>query len=456
MKTGGKYRRRGRGRKPNRGGRGTAHTPSRGGRATLDRPPGGRIVVPNSALDGYPELITDGLTFSQLRSKLNAAVRGDLAMGLNLASEMEAKDGRLRSVANTRRRSLTGLAWEVTSAADVQEENVDRVLADEAAALVRESFTNLPNWRKTLKHLATGIGPNLAVAELIWSNRTLVDTQTVWPQRLIMDPRQPGLVRVITPEERAGIAAEQPKFVVHTPDGEDLFPFRRSLARPQALLFLIKALAVADWAVFCEIFGMPVRTGTYQPGASAEEKRELVDMLQNLGTKAWGAFSSNVQLQLLESSQRGTSPYQGLAEYCARETAILWLGGNLTTDNTGATGSLAAGVVQDEVKDDLRDDDIETEGETVRTQIIAPMCRYAYWREDVPLPYFGRVKPEVIDRIQEADLIGKAQMAGITIPLAWAHKRLGIPEPQDGEATLSPSLDLMGQGISEGMEGDAA
>ena len=412
--------------------------------------PGGRIVIPDRELDSQLSLVTDGLTFTQLRAKINSALQGEIGDGLELFQEMESKDGRIRAVANTRRLSLTGLDWEVVSAADVQEEMKDRKLADEAADFVRETFANMDSFEEGLEHLSTGIGPNLAVSELVWERNLLEGIADVWPWRLTPDRDTPGVIRVMTADNREGEIARAPKFVVHMPHGNDPFPFRKSLARPQAMIYLAKALAFADWKIFLEIFGMPTRIGTYQPGADAAQKRELVDMLKNVGTKAWGAFSSAVQLQLLESSSRGSAPYKEFIEHCAKETTILWLGGQLTTDTTGGTGTLAAGKVQDDVKDDLRNDDIKREGRTVRRQIIAPMCTYKFWRDDVPLPYFRRVKPETIDRTAEADLFAKAQQAGLKIGKKYAHERLGIPEPEEGDEVLTPSLDAFGEGLTEG------
>ncbi len=94
-----------------------------------------------------------------------------------------------------------------------------------------------------------------------------------------MDPREPGLIRVTTSDDRDGWPATAPKFVVHMPEGQDLFSFRRSLFRAQAVIWLAKMLAFADWKVFCEVFGMPVRVGTYRNTASADEKTQLIDML---------------------------------------------------------------------------------------------------------------------------------------------------------------------------------
>ena len=86
--------------------------------------------------------------------------------------------------------------------------------------------------------------------------------------------------------------------------------------------------------------------------------------------------------------------------------------------------------VQDQVRADLRDDDIKLEGRTVRGQIIRPLVAFAFPGRDVPLPYFRRVKPETIDRIKEAELMYKVQYIGGDVREASARHRLGIPKPK--------------------------
>ena len=194
---------------------------------------------------------------------------------------------------------------------------------------------------------------------------------------------------------------------------------------------------------------MPVRIGRYRQGATSDEKNEMHKMLDGMGSRAWALVSEAVDLTLVESNQRGTAPYEALMAWADRAKAKLYLGGNLTTDNTGATGSLAAASVQDEVRADLRDDDIKREGQTIRQQVIAPMVAFEF-RRPVPLPYFRRIKPEVIDRVREAGLFLQAQRAGLRVPKQHAYKTLGIPEPAADESVLTPSLDAFGDGLTEG------
>ena len=402
------------------------------------RPGGQRVVAPSLRLDAYVHAVSDNLGLTKLRALLRSADDGDLASGLRLFEEMTQKDLHLAGVVDTRELTLTGLDYEVVSTGEVAEKVRDRNLADQAADYVREQFAKIEGWDEALEHLATAVCANLAVAELIWAEGELAEIVPVDSWRLRRDHVHPDVIRVETEAEPQGVAAEPGKFVIHIPRAPKMHPFRRSALRAQAFVYLVKQLAIADWATFCEIFGMPIRWATYRPQATTEEKTELVEMMANLGTKAYGVFSEGVQLEMKESSQRGTAPFEGLINWCDRKQSILFLRGNLSTDTTGGTGTHAAATVQDEVRRDVQDNDIKREGRTVREQIIAPMCAFKFPGYDVPLPIFRRRKPEVVDRSLEADIFGKAQAVGVAIPRAYAYQTLAIPEPKDGEPVLEP------------------
>ena len=420
----------------------------------IEAPPQGQLVIPSTMLDGFRQTVADALDLRRLGALLRSADAGRLSDGLLLFEEMEQKDANLRSVADTRRLALTGLRWEVVSAADEQAEGVDRKLADDAATRVREVLGNLSTFDEALEHLATGIGPNLAVLELVWDAMQLTRVVPVPSWRLNSDPREPGMVRVITEQVLDGIPARSPKFVVHHPHGGGFYPFTRSLTRAQAFLHLVKQFGTIDWGTYCTIYGMPLRVATYDASATHEEKETILDMLQNMGTNACGMFSKAVSLEIKESSQRGTAPYEALIAYCGREQAKLFLGGNLTSDTTGGTGTLAAGAVQNEVRQELRDDDILRESRTVERQIIKPLCHILFGGQEVPCPKFRRVKPETIDRVREADLLLKAQQLGAKIPVDHALKQLNIPKLQDGELWLEPGMDAFGAALEEGLPSD--
>ena len=264
-----------------------------------------------------------------------------------------------------------------------------------------------------------------------------------------MDPQVSMDVRIITTQERRGIVAAYPKFVVHVPNSRAGYPFRITIASAQAAIYLIKFMATADWALFCQIFGMPKRWATYRPSATPEEKKQALEMLKNMGSAAYGMFSEAFQLNLVESSQRGQAPYKDLVDWCERKQSIGYLGQHMTTDTSGSTGTMSTAVVHNDVREDLLKDDARRESRTIRRQIIAPMVALEYPGRDVPLPTFRRCFREPIDRQQEANVIKAAQSAGMQVPRAWAYERLGIPEPKPSDEVLEAGLDAFADGFKE-------
>ncbi|MFQ6048341.1 MAG: DUF935 family protein [Phycisphaerae bacterium] len=401
-------------------------------------PEPGRLVQPRKE-DSWRDYPADGLTPARLAQILRAADEGALDAAMQLYEQMEEKDAHLFSVANTRRLALTGLPWQVVSAADVVE-GLDRALADEAADYCREQLTELDGFDEALQHLALAMGRNIAIAELLWqaegSGHRLAGIVPVDFTRIVFD--ELDRPRILTEQEPyKGIELPANKFVVHTPHSVSGHPSRGGLLRVSALAFLGKHYAVKDWLVFAEVFGMPVRIARYEPSATPQEKRELLEMLQKLGSDAAGIFSKAVELELVEArGGGGRAPYQAIAEFFNREISKAWLGQTLTTDTAGTTGTFAAARIHEQVRQDLREDDIRKEARTIRQQVLRPVAQFKFGLE-VPVPYFRRKMDLPRDLRELADVLAVAvNELGIRVPRRWAHEMLGIPEPTRAEAVL--------------------
>lgn len=404
-------------------------------------PKPGRLVLPRKedSLRDYPSA---GLTPSRLAAILRDADAGAPAAAMQLYEEMEEKDAHLFAVANTRRLALTGLDWSVVSAADVRE-GVDRPAADEAAVHCREVLARLDGFEEALQHLALAIGRNIAVAEIVWesSNDGLRPARIVPVDftRIVFDEFDHP--RVLTEEApRDGVALPPGKFIVHAPHSVSGHPQRGGLLRVTALVQLAKSLALKDWMIFAEIFGMPVRIGRYDPAAAPEEKRELIRMLETLGSHAVGVFSRAVDLQIVEAN-RGTMgpPYERLIEFLNREMSKAWLGQTLTTDISGQRGSLTAAQTHETVRQDLRADDVRKEGRTIRRDLLAPIVRLRFG-DAAPVPYFRRDLMKPTDAGRAAAMLDAAiNRLGLEVPTGWARQMLGIPAPTAGEDVIRPS-----------------
>lgn len=182
---------------------------------------------------------------------------------------------------------------------------------------------------------------------------------------------------------------------------------------------------------------MPVRVARYEPSATPEEKQELLAMLQSLGTDASAIFSKAVELQLLEAGQgKSPPPYEGMCNFFNRELSKAWLGGTLTVETSGQTGTFSTAQIHDEVRLDLRQDDMVKEARTIRRDILTPIIRLQFG-PDTPVPFFRRQYDPPRDLRELASVLDVAvNDLNMAVPARWAHHALGVPVASDGETVL--------------------
>lgn len=391
-----------------------------------------RVIQPwrDDAQRSYPSV---GLTPSRALALMQAADHGTPAQLFELFGEMLLKWPRLAAVESTRRLALTGLEWEISAAPRHAES--DWAIVE----YCEQTLENLDNLPEALAHLSSAIGVGTAVVEIIWENARVVDLMPVPFSRLVSDSREPWRLCVRTEDAPAdGVPIdEQPnKWLAFAPSARMGRPFDGGLLRTSLLLFIAQNLSFKDWLIFSQVAGMPVRVAQFDPGVSENERKQILTMLQALGTDAVAAFTKNIELKFMEAARGGERPYQALQHYCNTEITILWLGQHLTTD-IGSSGSRAAAEVHDRVREDLLVHDIANEGRLIRQQLLAPLVR-AKFGEAARVPHFRRSLIQSVDsRVLAETLSVAVNELGVRVPLRWAHRALGIPEPRLREALLN-------------------
>ena len=403
-----------------------------------ERPKPGVLMTPRPE-DSVRDYPSAGLTPSRLAAILREADDGSLATPMQLFEEMEEKDAHLFAVANTRRLALTGLSWEIVSAAEVRD-GVDRRPADEAADYCRKVIRSLDTFDEVMQHLSLAVGRNISIAEIVWDfqdgSLQPVDLLPVDFTRIVFDDLDRP--RILTEEEnRDGIAPPPHKFIIHTPHSVSGHPQRGGLLRVTAMVYLAKNLALKDWMIFSEIFGMPIRIGRYQPNASPEEKRELLNMLESLGSNATAVFSQAIDLQVVDA-KRGSldAPYERLIDFLNREISKAWLGQTLTTDIVGQSGSVSASRVHERVRQDILTDDRRKEERTLRRDLLGPLTAFRFG-PDAPVPFFRRKLTRMEDLGEVANVLDVAiNRLGLEVSEAWMRETLRIPRPDSGEPTM--------------------
>jgi phage gp29-like protein len=102
---------------------------------------------------------------------------------------------------------------------------------------------------------------------------------------------------------------------------------------------------MADWAQFCEIFGMPIREYTYDETDENSRERALADA-DAQGSLSTFIHGKDTTMNLVDTQTKSTASdlYQRLSDTCNAEISKMILGNTLTTDS-GSGGTQALGKV---------------------------------------------------------------------------------------------------------------
>jgi phage gp29-like protein len=391
------------------------------------------VVRYDYALDENRRYLTDNPTPERMANWLRAVDQGDIAALTEIDDEMIAKDAHLMGVSETRRGAVTALDWDVEPNAD----DPDVALAEAKADYCREKLNGIGNFADALDHLSDGIGPNVAVLELLWDKAELVGIVSVPGHRLTGDPDglRPGVF--VETDTSMGVPTSPGKWVVHHPQPNGGFPFRRTLTHATVFPWLMIHFTRVDWMSFSELYGNPIRVAKWTDDVVDDDRDAVATMLKEMGTDVAGSFPAGVDVELIQASGKGEI-FVDQAEYAERKLSIAWLGQTLTTEHQGV-GSFALGKVHDNVRSDLLAKDLKAEARTVEAQLLAPMVGLKFPNSPGPTPTWRRVIEEKRDF--EAEKLGMEQLSkaielGLPVKKDQAYEALAFERPTDGDVDV--------------------
>ena len=193
-----------------------------------------------------------------------------------------------------------------------------------------------------------------------------------------------------------------------------------------------------DWLLnFAQVFGQPLRWATYDPGAAANIKNDIADMLENMGSAAWGAFPAGTQVEFKEAGKSGQdNPQSYFIQVADKLCDITILGQTLTTD-VGDSGSRALGEVHEDVLRSRLQDVCDWAADVMNEQLVTALCELNYGdREEMP-----KLVPDLAgpgDPVLEAQRDQILLTSGVEMPREWFYDRHDVPMPQSGEDIISP------------------
>lgn len=195
----------------------------------------------------------------------------------------------------------------------------------------------------------------------------------------------------------------------------------------------------ADWLLnLAQIFGLPFRWANYDRNAPQSTIDSICNMLQNMGSAAWGAFPEGTQIEFKEAGKTGDQSPQGdLLDRADRNCDLLILGQTLTSQMDSSGGSRAAAQVHADVKDQITLSAAKFVCEVFNNQLIPSILQLNYG-EDSESPIVKLNTATEDDLENEATIIQTLTTAGFgsRIGLDWLGKKFNIPKPEEGEETL--------------------
>jgi phage gp29-like protein len=411
------------------------------GRADVNR----QYIGWSRSLDVVRRYLTDDPTPARFATLQKSVDAGDYAAAVELCHEMEGKDDRLQTVAARRRGSLTALEW----SCEANPLAKDQGIAKDAAAFCQDQLANLQTFPRTLKHLGDGIGPGIAVTELVWERARLIKTTDVPGHRLQDDVTGDSADVFIRTEYNLspGVRAAPPKFVVHTPQMRTGIRLAVTLGRATMKLWLYKHFGWCDRMAFSEKFGMPIPQFKYPQGTTTEERTEIKNFARDSIADGFMLTRDDVELLLHTVSGQG-SPHRDIVEDINTALSILWLGQSLTTDNTN-TGSRALGEVHKQTEASITLSDMQEEAATIESQILTPMVRFRFpMRPDAPVPKWTRKIVEERNLAAEQldfERVKYARTEGIAIDEGIMYELLGLPQPTEKPKPITTPTGVPGE-----------
>lgn len=382
---------------------------------------------------GYAPMAAN-LTPTLLAQVLAEAVEDWPRNYLTLAEEMEERDWHYACVLGTRKRAVSGLPVTVEAASDSAQ---DKKLADAVRELVRA-----PAFGELLDDCLDALGKGYSAVEIVWdrSGATWTPERYVWrdPRFFRFDYATQSELLLMTDEQLMGVPLPAYKFVTHRPRLKTGLTVRGGLARLVAAAYMCKSYTLTDWLAFAEVFGMPLRIGRYEPGATQADINTLITAVANIGTDAAAILPKSMQIDfesLPRTSDGGDKVFMGLADWIDRQVSKAVLGQTLTTDaqSTGLGSNTAS--VHNEVRTDIQIADARQLGNTLNRDLVRAFIDLNYG----PQAHYPRMALQVI----EPDDVGTlAQALSLLVPLglrvgaSTIRDKLGLPDPDDGEEVL--------------------
>lgn len=376
-----------------------------------------------------------GLTPAKLHQLLTGAESGNMNDMLALFEDMEERDSHIFAELDKRKRSLLSLDWYIKSPEGAS------AAEKEQAATVQTLMHAIDDFDMVIKDALDAIGKGFSGQEISWVRDGATwyaeSLEFVTPQKFVIAPDNKTIML------GNGINDPEPlwehAFMVHTHKAKSGYLVRGGLHRILAWPYVFKNYSVRDLAEFLEIYGLPMRLGTYPAGATDSEKYTLLRAVMDIGHRAAGIVPQGMQIDFKEAAKGNSSPFESMIKWCEMSQSKAILGGTLTSQSDGKSSTNALGNIHEVARLEIRDSDAKQLASTISRSLVASLMRLNYpsvHSRRYPKFAFDLSEPEDITTFSEA-IPKLAGVNGMRIGAEWLHGKLNIPMAGNDEAIVT-------------------
>jgi len=371
---------------------------------------------------------------SRLARAFQAADQGIITDQAALFEMVEEQDSHIFSELAKRRRSVTGLGWQLTPPDDATEAELGRCVE------LADMLAKIPKFEDAQYNLTDAIGKGIAPLEIDWKTGSeWVPKALLWvPQRMFQVDQKTGELQFL----KMGIPEPLRPWgwVVHEHQAKSGYIESAALFRVLAWTYAYKAYNIRDMQRFLEVYGLPLRLGKFPPGIGDKAKSELLRAVRSIGNDGAGIVPSNMTIDFVQAMKTGeVNDFLNAVTYWERKQSMAILGGTLTSQADGKSSTNALGAIHDKIRREIMLHDVRQIEPTISDQLVKPIALINGMFPENRLPKFTYLTEETVDQDKMADVLTKASKLGMEIDVEWAHKVMQIPRAKEGAKLLGAS-----------------
>jgi len=370
---------------------------------------------------------------TRLANAFAQADQGYITDQATLFELVEEQDPHIFSELGKRRRSVTGLGWDLHPQEDATQAEIDRTKE------LKDMLCTIPRFEDAQYDLTDAIGKGLGALEFDWQ------TGSEWvPKALNWVPQRELQIDIKTGElmyvKNGMPEALRPwGWVVHEHRAKSGYIEQAALFRVLAWTYAYKAYNIRDMQRFLELYGMPIRLGKYPSGIGKTERDQLLKAVRNIGNDGAGIVPSTMAIEFITAQNGKIDDFINATEYWERKQSLAILGGTLTSQADGKTSTNALGVIHDKVRREIMLHDVRQIEPTLNSQIIKPIVLLNGLFPEDRMPVLRYDTADEVDQKAMVDVLKIGAELGMEIDLDWAHKALQIPRADKEAKILSAS-----------------